>query len=158
MRPPLVIALFLGSLGAFGVFVENWDWLDSPRRAMRDPTVPAEVLDSGAYGTILRELNLVATTRPRVDWRWRGMPGPRVYTACTTGEPATGSESLAAPFLDERWPLVSLAVDEGSMRDEVYGLLPNVGVGVERGAHVTIFEGNDLLFSGPCGVCGRFCN
>ena len=132
MRPPLVIALSLASLGGLGVLLESWSWLDSPRRVMRDPTVPQEVLDSGDYGTILRELDLVTTTRPHVDWRWRGKPRERVYTAYTTGEPATESQSLALPYLDEGWPVVSLAIDEGSLHDVVYGLVPNVGVAFER--------------------------
>jgi len=152
VRPPLVIALSLASLGGLGVLLESWSWLDSPRRVMRDPTVPQEVLDSGDYGTILRELDLVTTTRPHVDWRWRGKPRERVYTAYTTGEPATESQSLALPYLDEGWPVVSLAIDEGSLHDDVYGLLPNVGVAVEREAHVSIFEGRDLVFTGPVGV------
>ncbi len=139
-------------MGTFGYLIESWEWLDSPRRVMRDPTVPERILDSGDYGRIFRGLGLMAKTRPHVDWRWRGKPRSPVYTIHKDRDSATESAPAAEPFLRDGSHLVSLAIDEGSMNGEVYGLIPNAEVGAERRAHVSLFDGSQLLFSGQCGV------
>jgi hypothetical protein len=153
-RAGLVNVAALASFGAAGWGLERAAWFEPLRRAMRDPTVPAHALDVGTLGKVLRHEDLVTTTRPRRDGRWRGTDSVRVYTPYRGGGGGAPSASdvLAAPHLVAGLPTLSLAVDEADLHDPVRGLFPNWRFGIERPAHVSYFEGLDLRFALGCGV------
>lgn len=152
MRAPLVLSLGLLGLGGLGALIEYSPWFAPHRRVMRDSTVPAHALDSGTYGDVLRELDLVTTIQPEVDWRWRGKPRGLAYTAYPGARSLPDSAALATDSLADGWTTISLALDEQDFDHPKYGLISNGKSGIERKGSLSYFEGHDRRFSGPCGV------
>jgi hypothetical protein len=140
---PAALAFFL----AAGWAAERAAWLRPLRQALRDPTVPAAMLNRGSVGNVFRHLRLV---RPVPNDKQRHKPSVHPKTALDASlfqkkrvigttlylanpgwvedlasRPELPPPAVAPGLFREGWPLVAVAIDWRDLTGAKWGILPN---------------------------------
>ena len=153
-RATVVIPLSLASFVGAALWIDSIAWFDPLREVMVEDAVPSKAVRKGPLGEILRTTGMVhpAFEDPRKEARWRAAGGHEVYRLTDDAWPLLDSVAPAEPFLHERWPLVSLSLDERNLNDPARGILTHWEQAWERPGHVSYFEGKEWKGSANCGV------
>jgi len=181
IRFVLLIFSVFSSLFAAAYLFETSHFFKPLKTGLQEPRIPAGMLDNGALGKIIKNLDLVEVVKndgirfpsgPLDETDETGNPGPDI-DAIAFQRKRKPSQLLYRPLNSHPyyqhdphdsvksivqkgdWPILSISIPERSLYDPDIGLLKNrdkYGRNWERKADVVFYDKGEILFASPAGL------